>query len=187
MPSIVAAAEKPTEKLYRSSLRRSPGFPAKERLLEGQCRQIIPELANRSRRGACSACSFTLHLLQKTLNPALQHVPCRNTWTAGAVERRPLDRAGSVRQEQGQHSTTRVTGSACGVAVDRLSVYRQFPMWQTMQQLPPSLDTQSVPASSASVLARQCLGREPLEPLFPRARPKTAHSVSQRKMPVSVS
>ncbi len=47
-----------------------------------------------------------------------------------------------------------------------LSLYRQLPMWQVVQQLSLNLDRQELPAPSASVQARQRLRSEPLEQLF---------------------
>jgi len=47
-----------------------------------------------------------------------------------------------------------------------LSLYRQLPMWQVVQQLSLSLDDKPLPAPSASVQARQRLGCQPLEQLF---------------------
>lgn len=107
-----------------------------------------------------------MRLLQETLTQTLQHVPpdalgelaqlIDNRWIGQALA---ASGKASIRRRKlpAEHAVWLVIG---------LSLYRQLPMWQVVQQLSLSLDTGALPAPSASVQARQRLGSEPLERLF---------------------
>ncbi len=107
-----------------------------------------------------------MRLLQSTLDQTLQQVPADafeqlaelidNEWIEQALAR---SGKASIRRRKppAEHAVWLVIG---------LSLYRQLPMWQVVQQLSLSLDGAELPAPSASVRARQRLGCEPLEELF---------------------
>ena len=107
-----------------------------------------------------------MRLLQSTLNQTLQHVPADAlAQFAGLIDNKWIEQAlacsgkASIRRRKlpAEHAVWLVIG---------LSLYRQLPMWQVVQQLSLSLDGQQLPAPSASVQARQRLGCEPLQQLF---------------------
>lgn len=107
-----------------------------------------------------------MRLLQSTLNQTLQHAPADalaqfaelidNEWIEQAVM---VSGKASIRRRKlpAEHAVWLVIG---------LSLYRQLPMWQVVQQLSLSLEGQELPAPSVSVQARQRLGCEPLQQLF---------------------
>jgi len=107
-----------------------------------------------------------LRLLQSTLDQTLQQVPADafeqlaelidNEWVEQALAR---SGKASIRRRKlpAEHAVWLVIG---------LSLYRQLPMWQVVQQLSLRLDGAELPAPSASVQARQRLGCEPLQELF---------------------
>ncbi len=107
-----------------------------------------------------------MRLLQSALNQTLEQAPgealahlaplVENEWIEQALQ---ASGKASVRRRKlpAEHAVWLVIG---------LSLYRQLPMWQVVQQLSLSLEGQELPAPSASVQARQRLGCEPLEELF---------------------
>lgn len=107
-----------------------------------------------------------MRLLQETLTQTLQHVPTDAFGQlAQLIDSRWIEQAlaasgkASIRRRKlpAEHVVWLVVG---------LSLYRQLPMWQVVQQLSLSLDAGDLPAPSVSVQARQRLGSEPLEQLF---------------------
>ena len=107
-----------------------------------------------------------MRLLQECLDQTLQQAPVDAlSQLAQLVDQRWIEQAlaasgkASIRRRKlpAEHAVWLVIG---------LSLYRQLPMWQVVQQLSLSLDGQELPAPSASVQARQRLGCEPLEQLF---------------------
>lgn len=109
---------------------------------------------------------FVLRLLQDSLDQTLQQAPANAlTQLAELVDHSWIEQAleasgkASIRRRKlpAEHAVWLVIG---------LSLYRQLPMWQVVQQLSLSLDGQELPAPSASVQARQRLGCEPLQELF---------------------
>lgn len=107
-----------------------------------------------------------MRLLQNTLNETLQHAPSDalaqlaqfidNEWIEQALA---ASGKASIRRRKlpAEHAIWLVIG---------LSLYRQLPMWQVVQQLSLSLDGCKLPAPSVSVQARQRLGCDPLRQLF---------------------
>jgi len=107
-----------------------------------------------------------LRLLESTLLETLEHAPLEglaqcsqlidNEWIGQALA---VSGKASIRRRKlpAEHAVWLVIG---------LSLYRQLPMWQVVQQLSLSLDGQALPVPSASVQARQRLGCEPLAQLF---------------------
>jgi hypothetical protein len=107
-----------------------------------------------------------LRLLQSSLDQTLQQVPANAlTQFAELVDEQWIEQAltasgkASIRRRKlpAEHAVWLVIG---------LSLYRQLPMWQVVQQLSLSLEGLELPAPSASVQARQRLGCEPLQHLF---------------------
>ena len=107
-----------------------------------------------------------MRLLQSALDQTLQQAPANAlAQLAELVDSRWIQQAlaasgkASIRRRKlpAEHAVWLVIG---------LSLYRQLPMWQVVQQLSLSLDAQALPAPSASVQARQRLGSEPLRQLF---------------------
>ena len=107
-----------------------------------------------------------MRLLQSTLNQTLQHAPADAlAQFAGLIDNEWIEQAlaasgkASIRRRKlpAEHAVWLVIG---------LSLYRQLPMWQVVQHLSLSLDTQELPSPSVSVQARQRLGWEPLQQLF---------------------
>ena len=108
---------------------------------------------------------FVLRLLQSTLDQTLQHAPAQGLahlaqlidtdWISQALN---ASGKASIRRRKlpADHALWLVIG---------LSLYRQMPMWQVVQQLSLSLSA-DLPAPSVSVQARQRLGSEPLRQLF---------------------
>ena len=107
-----------------------------------------------------------MRLLQSTLTQTLQQAPSDslaalaqlidNEWIAQALA---VSGKASIRRRKlpAEHAIWLVIG---------LSLYRQLPMWQVVQQLSLCLDDAALPSPSVSVQARQRLGCDPLAQLF---------------------
>lgn len=107
-----------------------------------------------------------MRLLQSALDETLQQAPPDAlAQLAELIDQQWIEQAlgasgkASIRRRKlpAEHAVWLVIG---------LSLYRQLPMWQVVQQLSLSLDDKPLPVPSASVQARQRLGCEPLQALF---------------------
>jgi hypothetical protein len=105
-------------------------------------------------------------LLQTTLNETLPELPAGGVAQLSAlIDPAWIEQAlcatgkASIRRRKlpAEHAVWLVIG---------LALFRQMPLWQVVQEMALTLEGKELPAPSASVLARQRLGPEPLEHLF---------------------
>jgi hypothetical protein len=105
-------------------------------------------------------------LLQTTLNETLAELPAGGVAQLSAlIDPAWIEQAlcatgkASIRRRKlpAEHAVWLVIG---------LALFRQMPLWQVVQEMALTLEGKELPAPSASVLARQRLGPEPLEHLF---------------------